>query len=220
MIILVFASGSCSIFFLSSQLINNLKPDLCVDQGPVPGDTPIVYSCHHYSPQVCTDSALPRRLCRAPSSDGSPLMQHCYYRTTGEIYVGGIKSHKYNSNRCLVDAGAGGSPRLHECKVAKHKRFYRLWDFRQVSASGRSKQQRVNQRQGRGFLCCLRLFPERTNPEPSDQAVPGDGAGQRRLLPPCCRAVQRSDVEDAASHQCRRRTLGITARFWTDPWTF
>lgn len=63
-------------------------------------------------------------------------MQRCYYRTAGEIYVGGIKSHKYNSNRCLVDPGGGGrSPQLYECKVAKQNNFHMLWDFQQVNAS-------------------------------------------------------------------------------------
>lgn len=77
-------------------------------------------------------------------------MQRCYYRTTGEIYIGGIKSHKYNSNRCLVDPGGGSRrPRLDECKVAEQKRLHMLWDFRQVKASVGSKQQRVNP--GRGF---------------------------------------------------------------------
>jgi len=31
---------------------NTLKEDICIDQGPVPGNTPIMYSCHAYSPQV------------------------------------------------------------------------------------------------------------------------------------------------------------------------
>ncbi|XP_069376514.1 probable polypeptide N-acetylgalactosaminyltransferase 8 [Paralichthys olivaceus] len=89
------------------SLINDLKPDLCIDQGPVPGNTPIVYQCHFYSPQ------------------------HCYYRTDGQIYIGGIKSHKYNSNRCLVDSGSGVYPGLYECKVAVQKKFHMLWDFKQ-----------------------------------------------------------------------------------------
>ncbi|XP_029901491.1 probable polypeptide N-acetylgalactosaminyltransferase 8 [Myripristis murdjan] len=88
-------------------LINDLKPDLCIDQGPVPGNTPILYGCHFYSPQ------------------------NCYYRSGGEIYIGGIKSHKYNSNRCLVDPGTGTYPGLYECKVAKQKKFHMLWDFKQ-----------------------------------------------------------------------------------------
>uniref|UniRef100_A0A8C7ZKL5 polypeptide N-acetylgalactosaminyltransferase n=1 Tax=Oryzias sinensis TaxID=183150 RepID=A0A8C7ZKL5_9TELE len=88
-------------------LINNLKPDLCVDQGPKPGHTPIMYSCHFYSPQ------------------------HCYYNTDGKLYIGGIKSHKYNSDSCLVDLGSGNLPVLFECKVAQEKKFHMLWDFKQ-----------------------------------------------------------------------------------------
>nr|XP_046235225.1 probable polypeptide N-acetylgalactosaminyltransferase 8 [Scatophagus argus] len=88
-------------------LINDLKPDLCIDQGTVPGNTPIVYACHRYTPQ------------------------HCYYLTKGHLYIGGIKSHKYNSNRCLVDPGTGVYPGLYECKIAKQKKFHMLWDFKQ-----------------------------------------------------------------------------------------
>ncbi|XP_072233508.1 probable polypeptide N-acetylgalactosaminyltransferase 8 [Leuresthes tenuis] len=88
-------------------LINNLKPDLCVDQGPMPGYTPIMYICHFLS------------------------SQHCYYRTDGQLYIGGIKSHKYNSNSCLVDTGSGVFPGLFECKIAQQKKFHMLWDFKQ-----------------------------------------------------------------------------------------
>ncbi|XP_019739595.1 probable polypeptide N-acetylgalactosaminyltransferase 8 [Hippocampus comes] len=91
-------------------LINQLKPDLCIDQGPVPGSTPIIYSCHYFAPQ------------------------RCYYRTNGELYVGGIKSHTYNSNRCLVDPGSGVYPALYECKIAKQKKFNMFWDFKQGSS--------------------------------------------------------------------------------------
>ncbi|XP_054481044.1 probable polypeptide N-acetylgalactosaminyltransferase 8 [Anoplopoma fimbria] len=88
-------------------LNNDLKPDLCIDQGPMPGNTPITHKCHQYAPQ------------------------HCYYRTDGQLYIGGIKSHKYNSNRCLVDPGTGVYPGLYECKLAKQKKFHMLWDFKQ-----------------------------------------------------------------------------------------
>ncbi|GLD48354.1 probable polypeptide N-acetylgalactosaminyltransferase 8 [Lates japonicus] len=56
---------------------------------------------------------------------------HCYYRTNGQLYIGGIKSHKYNSNRCLVDSGTGVYPGLYECKIAQQKKFHMLWDFEQ-----------------------------------------------------------------------------------------
>lgn len=31
---------------------NTLKEDICLDQGPVPGNTPIMHPCHAYTPQV------------------------------------------------------------------------------------------------------------------------------------------------------------------------
>ncbi|XP_028427087.1 probable polypeptide N-acetylgalactosaminyltransferase 8 [Perca flavescens] len=33
-------------------LINDLAPDICIDQGPMPGNIPIVYGCHYYSSQT------------------------------------------------------------------------------------------------------------------------------------------------------------------------
>ncbi|XP_077465831.1 putative polypeptide N-acetylgalactosaminyltransferase 8 [Stigmatopora argus] len=90
-------------------LINQWKPDLCIDQGPVPGSTPILYRCHYYGPQ------------------------RCYYHKNGQLYIGGIKSHKYNSNRCLVDPDSGAYPALHECKLAEQNKFHMLWDFKQGS---------------------------------------------------------------------------------------
>uniref|UniRef100_A0A8C6Z9H2 Polypeptide N-acetylgalactosaminyltransferase n=1 Tax=Nothoprocta perdicaria TaxID=30464 RepID=A0A8C6Z9H2_NOTPE len=37
---------------------NTLKEDICIDQGPVPGNTPIMYVCHAYSPQVMQTSDM------------------------------------------------------------------------------------------------------------------------------------------------------------------
>ncbi|XP_066574024.1 probable polypeptide N-acetylgalactosaminyltransferase 8 isoform X2 [Amia ocellicauda] len=87
-------------------LKNDLKQDICVDQGPVPGSIPILYGCHYQSPQFA------------------------YYLSSGEIYIGGLKSHKYD-NRCLVDPGTGSNPTLIECKLAKEKKFHMHWDFKQ-----------------------------------------------------------------------------------------
>ncbi|KAA0724476.1 putative polypeptide N-acetylgalactosaminyltransferase 8 [Triplophysa tibetana] len=84
-------------------LKNDLQKDLCIDQGPVPGSVPIVYGCHYYGPQ------------------------NCYLNRNGEIYIGGIKSHKYNSNRCLMDSGSGSTPTLNDCKNG----FNMQWNFSQ-----------------------------------------------------------------------------------------
>ncbi|KAL7402308.1 hypothetical protein ABVT39_012911 [Epinephelus coioides] len=80
----------------------------CLDQGVVPGNTPILFDCHFQQPQ------------------------HCFYNTDGEIIIGGIKSHKYYSNRCLVDPGSGSTPTLQECQLAKLNRQHMHWDFKQV----------------------------------------------------------------------------------------
>ncbi|XP_077070699.1 putative polypeptide N-acetylgalactosaminyltransferase 8 [Siphateles boraxobius] len=91
-------------------LENDFKEGYCIDQGPVPGSVPILYQCHYYKPQ------------------------YCYYNLNGEIYIGDIKSHTYNSNRCLTDAGSGSTPGLHDCKQAKEKGLSIYWDFTQGNA--------------------------------------------------------------------------------------
>ncbi|XP_071382813.1 probable polypeptide N-acetylgalactosaminyltransferase 8 isoform X1 [Centroberyx affinis] len=90
------------------EMMKNINADMCIDQGPVPGHTPIAYQCYYYGPQ------------------------HTYYRTSGELYIGGIKSHKYNDNRCLTDDGNKASePGLHNCKEAMQKGMGIYWDFTQ-----------------------------------------------------------------------------------------
>ncbi|KAM4615665.1 putative polypeptide N-acetylgalactosaminyltransferase 8 [Polymixia lowei] len=87
-------------------LRNDLKQDHCIDQGPVPGNIPILYRCHLFYSQMC------------------------YYRADGQIYIGQLKSRK-DSNRCLVDQGVEKYPGLYDCEVAKRKRYHMLWDFKQ-----------------------------------------------------------------------------------------
>ncbi|XP_056132676.1 LOW QUALITY PROTEIN: probable polypeptide N-acetylgalactosaminyltransferase 8 [Lampris incognitus] len=91
-------------------LINDLAPDLCMDQGSDSKNTPILYQCHFFSSQLS------------------------FYRADGQIHIGPIKSHKHNSNRCLVDTGARKSPGLYECKLAKLEKFHMSWDFKQGGA--------------------------------------------------------------------------------------
>uniref|UniRef100_A0A3B4ZMK8 Polypeptide N-acetylgalactosaminyltransferase n=1 Tax=Stegastes partitus TaxID=144197 RepID=A0A3B4ZMK8_9TELE len=91
-------------------LQNSFIKGSCVDQGPVPGNIPVLYECHFQEPQ------------------------YCYYNTDSEIIIGLIKSHKYNTNRCLVDPGAGSTPTLHECQMAKTNSLNMHWDFKQGQA--------------------------------------------------------------------------------------
>ncbi|XP_074533234.1 putative polypeptide N-acetylgalactosaminyltransferase 8 [Halichoeres trimaculatus] len=89
---------------------NTLLKKYCLDQGAVPGSIPIIHECHLMQPQLC------------------------YYNTDGEIIIGGLRSHKYNNNRCLVDPGSGSTPTLQDCKVAKENQLHMHWDFRQGRA--------------------------------------------------------------------------------------
>ncbi|KAL0968524.1 hypothetical protein UPYG_G00267980 [Umbra pygmaea] len=87
--------------------MKNLDAKMCIDQGPVPGHTPIAYECYYYGPQ------------------------HTYYRSNGELYIGNIKSHKYNDNRCLSDSGEDSVPGLYNCKEAVQKGMGIHWSFTQ-----------------------------------------------------------------------------------------
>ncbi|TSS60396.1 putative polypeptide N-acetylgalactosaminyltransferase 8 [Bagarius yarrelli] len=92
---------------LAYGAMQHLDSQLCVDQGPAPGNVPIAYGCHYYGPQ------------------------HTFYRETSEFYIGGIKSHKYNDNRCLADPGTGNIPMLFTCKEAIIKNMSIYWEFKQ-----------------------------------------------------------------------------------------
>lgn len=89
---------------------NTLKEDICIDQGPVPGNTPIMYPCHAYSPQ------------------------HIFYHSTGEMYVGGLHGRQNAGDRCLADPGNGDLPVLEKCDIAMNKGLNLHWDFKQGSA--------------------------------------------------------------------------------------
>lgn len=89
---------------------NSLLEKYCVDQGPVPGSVPVLYECNYAQPQ------------------------HCFYNTNGEVIIGGLKTHNYNNNRCLVDSGVGSTPSLQDCKVARSNKLHMYWDFKQGGA--------------------------------------------------------------------------------------
>ncbi|XP_042157611.1 probable polypeptide N-acetylgalactosaminyltransferase 8 isoform X2 [Oncorhynchus tshawytscha] len=87
--------------------MKNLDANICIDQGLFPGHTPIAFDCFNY---------------------GS---QHTYYHSNGELYIGGLKSHKYNDNRCLADSGEDTFPDLYDCNEAVQKGMGIHWDFTQ-----------------------------------------------------------------------------------------
>uniref|UniRef100_A0A3P9Q6G7 Polypeptide N-acetylgalactosaminyltransferase n=1 Tax=Poecilia reticulata TaxID=8081 RepID=A0A3P9Q6G7_POERE len=105
-------------------LQNSLVKQQCVDQGDVPGSIPVLYECHSQEPQVS------------------------HRIINGEIIIGGLRSHKYSRNRCLVDPGSGSIPTLHECNTARLKQLHINWDFRQ----GREIRNKATQR-------CLEVAP-------------------------------------------------------------
>uniref|UniRef100_A0A8C3GAH3 Polypeptide N-acetylgalactosaminyltransferase 8 n=1 Tax=Cyclopterus lumpus TaxID=8103 RepID=A0A8C3GAH3_CYCLU len=97
--------------------LKNLDTDMCLDQGPVPGNTPIAY--------VPTLSVCHCCIILTPNVT--------YYRSNSELYIGGLKSHRYNDNRCITDVGKkDGEPGLYNCKEAVQKGMGIHWDFIQV----------------------------------------------------------------------------------------
>ncbi|XP_065490285.1 probable polypeptide N-acetylgalactosaminyltransferase 8 [Caloenas nicobarica] len=89
---------------------NTLKEDISLDQGPVPGNTPIMHPCHAYTPW------------------------HIFYHSAGEMYVGGLHAQWDTVDRCLTDPGNGDLPVLEQCDTAVNKSLNLHWDFKQGSA--------------------------------------------------------------------------------------
>ncbi|XP_012664758.1 probable polypeptide N-acetylgalactosaminyltransferase 8 [Otolemur garnettii] len=85
---------------------NSLDKNVCLDMGPVPGNTPIMYNCHAFSPQ------------------------QVYYLLTGELYMGPLIAEANADDRCLTDPGSGEEPSLEPCSKAVKKGLHIYWDFK------------------------------------------------------------------------------------------
>ncbi|KAI2563883.1 probable polypeptide N-acetylgalactosaminyltransferase 8 [Homo sapiens] len=88
------------------RMKNLLDENVCLDQGPVPGNTPIMYYCHEFS------------------------SQNVYYHLTGELYVGQLIAEASASDRCLTDPGKAEKPTLEPCSKAAKNRLHIYWDFK------------------------------------------------------------------------------------------
>ncbi|XP_039606111.1 polypeptide N-acetylgalactosaminyltransferase 18 [Polypterus senegalus] len=98
-------------------LKNNLKSDLCLDQGPDTDNIPIMYICHGMTPQ------------------------NVYYTSSQQFHVGVLSpTIDDDDNKCLVDVNS--RPRLIECSYAKAKRMKLNWLFTQGGSIQNRKSKR------------------------------------------------------------------------------
>uniref|UniRef100_H2NG67 Polypeptide N-acetylgalactosaminyltransferase n=1 Tax=Pongo abelii TaxID=9601 RepID=H2NG67_PONAB len=88
------------------RMKNLLDENVCLDQGPIPGNTPIMYYCHEFS------------------------SQNVYYHLTGELYVGQLIAEASASDRCLTDPGKAEKPTLEPCSKAAKNGLHIYWDFK------------------------------------------------------------------------------------------
>ncbi|XP_005379663.1 PREDICTED: probable polypeptide N-acetylgalactosaminyltransferase 8 [Chinchilla lanigera] len=92
------------------RMKNSLDKGVCLDRGPVPGNTPIMYACHEFS------------------------SQNVYYLLTGEFYVGPLVAEVLRDDLCLTDPGHREKPTLEKCSNAAQNKLHIYWDFKQGGA--------------------------------------------------------------------------------------
>ncbi|XP_077809441.1 putative polypeptide N-acetylgalactosaminyltransferase 8 isoform X3 [Macaca mulatta] len=88
------------------RMKNLLDENVCLDQGPVPGNTPIMHYCHGFS------------------------SQNVYYHLTGELYVGQLIAEASARDCCLADPGNAEKPTLERCSEAARNGLHIYWDFK------------------------------------------------------------------------------------------
>ncbi|KAM6926887.1 polypeptide N-acetylgalactosaminyltransferase 18-like [Lycodopsis pacificus] len=87
-------------------LKNNLRDNLCLDQGPDTDNVPIMYLCHGMTPQ------------------------NVYYSSSQQLHLGVLSpTIDDDDNKCLVDVNS--RPRLLECSYAATKHMKLTWTFTQ-----------------------------------------------------------------------------------------
>ncbi|XP_074123245.1 putative polypeptide N-acetylgalactosaminyltransferase 8 [Sminthopsis crassicaudata] len=86
---------------------NSVNKMICLDQGNIQGNTPVMYICNGFK------------------------QQFVYYHLTGELYVGQLHAEIFSNDRCLTDPGEGWKPELVSCQEAILKKMNMYWDFKQ-----------------------------------------------------------------------------------------
>ncbi|XP_076424127.1 putative polypeptide N-acetylgalactosaminyltransferase 8 isoform X2 [Peromyscus maniculatus bairdii] len=90
------------------RMKNSLDESVCLDRGPVPGNSPKMKPCRELSEQ------------------------NVYYLLSGEFYVGELIAREdVNEQYCLTDSGRGEKPTLELCSEAAKRGAYIYWDFQQ-----------------------------------------------------------------------------------------
>ncbi|XP_036037848.1 probable polypeptide N-acetylgalactosaminyltransferase 8 [Onychomys torridus] len=90
------------------RMKNSLDESVCLDRGPVSGNSPKMKPCRELSEQ------------------------NVYYLLSGEFYVGElIAKEDINEQYCLTDSGRGEKPTLELCSEASKRGEHIYWDFQQ-----------------------------------------------------------------------------------------
>lgn len=187
-----------------------------MDQGVLPGTIPVLYECHFQQPQVTFEKT---HTCGYRAGIKSLILtsflfnQHCYYTTDNEIIIGGLKSHRYNNNRCLVDPGSGSLPTLQDCLMAKLNHLHMHWDFTQVSSLTEKRHQSnnsyprmtsYNQKSSTYCSCCTfcscQTLLGPSNQEQGNKQMSWDRSGGKLWLSTHHSAMQPAELDDPASH--------------------
>nr|XP_044995736.1 probable polypeptide N-acetylgalactosaminyltransferase 8 [Jaculus jaculus] len=92
------------------RMKNLLEDSICLDQGPIPGNTPVMYTCHEFS------------------------SQNVYHLLSGEFYVGHLTAEASTNDRCLTDPGSGEKAKLEPCSKAARNGLHIYWDFKMGTA--------------------------------------------------------------------------------------